>query len=192
MTNPHPPTPPRSSRLWQEIAGLAQSLIMGAVLALILQLLIQPTVVYGQSMEPSLHENERVIVDKVSYHLGVPSRGDIVVFPVEDEPLPLIKRVIGLPGDTVEINHSQVRVNGVALREPYVSGPTVGDMAPVRVPEGSVFVMGDNRAWGGSLDSRRLGSIPLTQIIGRARWAYWPPASWGILRGPTPDAHPAR
>jgi len=177
------PLPPRKRGLWNEIVELGQSILLGMLLALALQIVIQPTLVYGQSMEPSLHDNERVIVDKVSYHIGLPSRGDIVVFPVEGEPLPLIKRVIGLPGDTVEVRESRVWVNGVALDEPYVSGPTVGNTRMVHVPEGSVFVMGDNRAAGGSLDSRRLGPIPLNKLIGRARLAIWPPAVWGILPG---------
>ena len=175
------PVEPRKNQLWKEIVELGQSLILGALLALVLQIFIQPTIVYGQSMEPNLHENERVILDKVSYRIGEPSRGDIVVFPVKGEPLPLIKRVIGLPGETVEVRDGHVLVNGVALREPYVSGPTAGNTAPVRVPADTVFVMGDNRAPGGSLDSRRLGPIPLNKLVGRARLAYWPPSNLGIL-----------
>ena len=175
------PAERRKNPLWEMIVELGQSLILGALLALVLQIFIQPTIVYGQSMEPNLHDNERVILDKVSYRIGEPARGDIVVFPVEGEPLPLIKRVIGLPGETVEIRDGRVLIDGVVLREPYASGPTFGNMAQVRVPPDTVFVMGDNRAPGGSLDSRRLGPIPLARIRGRARLAYWPPAAWGIL-----------
>lgn len=181
MLDTQPPSSPRRLRWWRETVELAQSLVMGVALALILQIFIQPTIVYGESMEPSLHDQERVIVDKVSYRIGLPARGDIVIFPVEGEPLPLIKRVIGLPGDTVEVRAGQVLVNGVALREPYVSGPTAGDMARVHVPEDTVFVMGDNRAPGGSLDSRRLGPIPLNKLTGRARLAIWPLNSIGLL-----------
>jgi len=175
------PVEPRKNSLWKEIVELGQSLILGALLAMALQVVIQPTIVYGQSMEPSLHDYERVILDKVSYRIGTPARGDIVVFPVKGEPLPLIKRVIGLPGETVEVRDGRVLVNGVALKEPYVSGPTVGNMAPVLVPANTVFVMGDNRAPGSSLDSRRLGPIPLNKLVGRARLAYWPLADVGIL-----------
>ena len=183
MSEIQPPVLPRKRGLWIEIVELGQSILLGMLLALALQIVIQPTLVYGQSMEPSLHDNERVIVDKVSYHIGLPSRGDIVVFPVEGEPLPLIKRVIGLPGDRVEVRDGRVLVNGVTLNEPYVSGPTAGNTPAVHVPDGTVFVMGDNRAPGGSLDSRRLGPIPLTKLVGRARVAIWPPAVWGILPG---------
>lgn len=178
------PVEPRQSPLWQAIVELGPSLILGALLALALQIFIQPTIVYGQSMEPNLHDQERVILDKVSYRLGEPARGDIVVFPVEGEPLPLIKRVIGLPGETVEVRDGRVLVNGAALREPYASGPTFGNTAPVRVPPDMVFVMGDNRWPGGSLDSRRLGPIPLTKITGCARLAYWPPSNASILSSP--------
>jgi signal peptidase I len=177
------PVEPRRNLVWKEIIELGQSLILGALLALALQIFIQPTIVYGQSMEPNLHDNERVIVDKVSYHVGVPARGDIVVFPVEGEPLPLIKRVIGLPGETVQVRDGRVLVDGVVLREPYISGPTFGNMNLVRVPPDAVFVMGDNRTPGGSLDSRRLGPISLAEITGRARLAYWPPSAWGLLSG---------
>jgi signal peptidase I len=175
------PVEPRKNQLWKEIVELGQSLILGALLAMALQVVIQPTIVYGQSMEPSLHDDERVILDKVSYRSGTPARGDIVVFPVKGEPLPLIKRVIGLPGDTVEVRDGRVLVNGVALEESYVSGPTAGNMAPVRVSADAVFVMGDNRAPGGSLDSRRLGPISLSKLVGRARLAYWPLTDVGLL-----------
>jgi signal peptidase I len=113
MSETQAPVPPRKRGLWNEIVELGQSILLGMLLALALQIVIQPTLVYGQSMEPSLHDNERVIVDKVSYHIGLPSRGDIVVFPVEDEPLPLIKRVIGLPGDRYK---SAGRVRSTTLR----------------------------------------------------------------------------
>ena len=182
-TEPPSPVGSRKNQLWKEIVELGQSLILGIVLAMVLQIFIQPTIVYGQSMEPNLHDQERVILDKVAYHIGTPTRGDIVVFPVKGEPLPLIKRVVGLPGETVEVRGGRVLVNGVALKEPYVSGPTVGNMAPVLVPANTVFVMGDNRAPGSSLDSRRLGPIPLNKLVGRARLAYWPLADVGILNG---------
>ncbi len=178
---PLSPAGPRKNQLWKEIAELGQSLVLGLVLAMVLQIFIQPTIVYGQSMEPNLHDQERVILDKVAYHIGTPARGDIVVFPVKGEPLPLIKRVIGLPGETIEVRDGHVLVNGVVLKEPYASGPTVGNMAPVLVPADTVFVMGDNRAPGGSLDSRRLGPISLDKLVGRARLAYWPLADAGIL-----------
>jgi signal peptidase I len=180
------PVEPSKSSVWKEIVGLGQSLILGVLLAMALQIFIQPTIVYGQSMEPSLHDQERVILDKVSYRIGARARGDIVVFQVGGEPLPLIKRVIGLPGETVEIRDGRVVVNGVALREPYTSGPTPGRMNPVSVPPDMVFVMGDNRMAGSSLDSRRLGPIPLTNITGQARLAYWPPTEWGVFQGAPP------
>ncbi len=183
MFPPVQPDLPRKRTLRKAFLDLGQSLAFGVVLALVLQLVVQPTIVFGQSMEPSLHENERVIVDKVSYRISLPSRGDIVIFPVAGEPLPLIKRVIGLPGDIVQVQDGKVWVNGAVLDEPYASGPTEGNTQAVQVPEGAIFVMGDNRKFGGSLDSRRLGPIALDKIIGRASLAFWPPANWGKLPG---------
>jgi signal peptidase I len=88
-----------------------------------------------------------------------------------------------LPGETVQVRNGHVLVNGIVLRERYASGPTVGNTSLVRVPMDAVFVMGDNRSPGGSLDSRRLGPIPLNKLIGRARLAFWPPSDWSILDG---------
>jgi len=151
------------------------------------------------SMKPTILEGDRVFVNKLAYDLkvpfttfhlaewGNPQRGDVVVFYSPHDGTRLVKRVIGLPGDTVEIRAGQVLVNGIVLREPYASGPTAGNVAPVHVPEDTVFVMGDNRAPGGSLDSRRLGPIPLTKLMGRARLAIWPITSFGLLNSiPSP------
>jgi signal peptidase I len=155
------------------------------IIALLINLLLaQATRVYGQSMEPNLHTDQRLVVEKVSYNrwwpLGGPQRGDVVVFRVDPNSDLLIKRVIGLPGDRVEIRSGQVSINGEPLDEPYISGPTYGDYGPVDVPPLHILVLGDNRGF--SNDSRAFGSLPLDSVIGRAWFSYWPPDQWGLLQ----------
>ncbi|HOG46453.1 MAG TPA: signal peptidase I [Anaerolineae bacterium] len=143
--------------------------------------LAQATRVEGQSMEPNLQDNQRLIIEKVSYHLHSPQRGDIIVLQLPSHNSdPLIKRVIGLPGETVEITNGQVLINGQVLNEPYLNQYTYQGMAPRAVPANEVFVLGDNR--GSSNDSRAFGFVPFSDIIGRAWFRYWPPLEIGPLR----------
>lgn len=136
-------------------------------------------------MEPSLHENQRVIVDMLSYRFREPRRGEIIILEVPNRPSgpPLIKRVIGLPGDRVEIHDGHVYVNGRQLDEPYLDQVTSGHMPSQCVPEEHVFVLGDNR--GSSNDSRYFGMVPYENILGRAWLCYWPPKDAGIFEQPT-------
>ncbi len=146
--------------------------------------LIQAFYIPSGSMLPTLAPDDRVLVNKVSYDLHDVNRGDLIVFSrpeeVGGEIDDLIKRVIGLPGDTVEVTHSVVYVNGLALDEPYLEKEvTFSDSGPVAVPAGTVFVMGDNRA--GSRDSRVFGPVPVEDIVGRAFFRIWPPSRAGFL-----------
>ncbi|MBW3666642.1 MAG: signal peptidase I [Actinobacteria bacterium] len=160
--------------------------------------LVQPFWIPSESMVPTIEVNDRVMVNKLAYELGEPQRGDVVVFrdPAEpdlDESIPeavirsvleavgvrtrgrddLIKRVIGLPGETVEIRGNRVLVDGAPLEEPYLDdGATMPDEGPFRVGEDEVFLMGDNRQF--SFDSRRFGPIGLEDVIGRAFVVIWP------------------
>ncbi|HYN89052.1 MAG TPA: signal peptidase I, partial [Ardenticatenaceae bacterium] len=119
----------------------------------------QPTRVDGTSMEPTLHSEERLIIEKVSYLLHVPARGDIVVLRLPGrESDPLIKRVVALPGEVVAVRNGRVYVDGAPLDEPYLNQLTSGFVAAQQVPEGHVFVLGDNR--GASNDSRIFGMVP--------------------------------
>jgi signal peptidase I len=140
--------------------------------------LAQSTYVHGQSMEPNLHPGQRLIVEKVSYRRG-PRRGDIVVIRLEEYEIPLIKRVVGLPGETVEIRDNRVYIDGEMLAERYLSGIDQHNYGPVRVPPSHVFVMGDNRNV--SSDSRVFGAVRLDQIVGRAWLTYWPIKEIGLL-----------
>jgi signal peptidase I len=143
------------------------------VIALLINLfLVQSTYVHGQSMEPSLHPAQRLIVEKVSYKLHIPRRGDIVVVDVEGYDIPLIKRVIGLPGETVEVRDNHVSIDGQMLDEQYLRDVIQEDYGPLRVAADHVFVMGDNR--GASNDSRYFGPVPIERVLGRAWLSYWP------------------
>ena len=143
------------------------------VLALIVHLfLAQATIVYGQSMEPNLHPNQRLIVDKLSYRLHAPQRNDIVVVDLPEMEEMLVKRIVALPGETVEVRGGTVYVNGVAIPEPYDHDLTAYDMAPLTLGPLAYFVMGDNR--GNSNDSRSFGPITRDEVVGRVWLRYWP------------------
>ena len=156
-------------------------------------------------MLDTIHVNDRVMVNKLAFQLGEPERGDIVVFrdpasPELDESIPeavirsvleavgirtrgqddLIKRVVGLPGETITVSDNQVHIDGVALEEPYLS-PTVvmPDAGPFDVGENEVFVMGDNRQF--SFDSRRFGTIDYEALVGRAFVIIWPVSNFSGL-----------
>ena len=175
----NPPFPVKQTSWLRE---LFETLLPAVAIVLAINLfLAQPRTVHGQSMEPNLHENQRVIVDLVSYHFRMPQRAEIIVLDLPQHNTdPLIKRVIGLPGDTVEIKNGSVYVNGQKLNEPYLDQITAGDMLPQIVPEAHVFVLGDNR--GSSNDSRYFGMVPFENILGRAWIRYWPPAQVGIFK----------
>jgi len=129
----------------------------------------------GRSMEPSLHNGERVMVNKLIYRFSEPDRGDIVVFPYPLEPQSMfIKRIIGIPGDKIMIRDGITYVNDVAIDEPYIYAKSFNDYGPTIVPEDRVFVMGDNRT--DSLDSRftQVGMISIDSIEGRVEFVYWP------------------
>ena len=146
---------------------LGETVLPAVVIAVLINLfLAQATRVYGHSMEPSLYTDQRLVVEKVSYRLHEPRRGDVVVLRMPERgPELLIKRVIVLPGETIEIRDNGVYVDGQLLDEPYISRKTGGTHGPLTVPEGYVFVMGDNRA--ASNDSRSFGAVPLERVVGR-------------------------
>lgn len=130
----------------------------------------------GHSMDPSLAHGEYLLINNLAYYLDEPERGDIIVFHHPNSDLNLIKRVIGLPGDQVEIANQQVKVNGVVLQEPYIQAePTYS--GSWTVPVGEYFVLGDNR--NSSSDSHTWQYLPKENIIGKAMIIYWPFADWG-------------
>lgn len=167
----------RSPRVTQ-----AEHVALGLLLAVFLVVFVmQGFRVSGDCMEPHLATGERVLAYKLAYALHGPRRGDIVIFEYPKDPSQTyVKRVIGLPGDTVGIKSGQVFVDGRCLPEPYRVYAAHGDMAPQLVPHESYFVMGDNRDV--SDDSRYWGDLPRQDIIGRAVARYWPLQHCQILR----------
>jgi signal peptidase I len=141
----------------------------------------------GPSMEPSFYTGQRVIVSRVNYMIGDPQRGDIMVFHSPQSPAdspPLIKRVIGLPGETVEIRDQQVYVDGGLLNESYINelnSTSGGSNSQVMLGPNQYYVMGDNRNH--SRDSRFFGPVSRSAIIGEALVRYWPPQDWALLHG---------
>ena len=172
---------PSRSLLWRLLREVVETVIPAVLIAIFITLfLAQATQVYGQSMEPNLHPGQRLIVEKISYRFHPPRRGDIVVLRLpEQRGNFLIKRVIGLPGEAIEIHDQQVFIDGHPLIEPYLSQPIRHSMSPRRIPEDSVFVLGDNRGF--SNDSRSFGPLLLSNVIGRAWIRYWPPDQVGLV-----------
>jgi signal peptidase I len=168
--------------LWRGLVELGETVLPAIVIAVLINLfLAQATRVYGSSMEPNLHTDQRLVVEKVSYRLHNPRRGDVVVIRMPERgPELLIKRVIGLAGETLEARDGVVYIDGQPLDEPYLVRKTSGNYGPTTVPEGNVFVMGDNR--GASNDSRIFGPVPLDRVVGRAWVSYWPIESLGIVQ----------
>jgi signal peptidase I len=192
--DPHEARPATGSA-WKNVRETVLDLTrFGAVTALVLTFVAQPMRVEGTSMLPNLHDGERIVVNKFLYPLdGWPSerlslgrparRGDVVVLYYPNEPSTrYVKRVIGVPGDTVRIDGGRVYVNGEPIAEPYLSPRytrLAEPMRETRVREHHYFVMGDNRD--NSSDSRAWGLVPERYIIGKAVLRFWPPSAAGTL-----------
>lgn len=169
----------RHSGFLRNLADILETLVLSVLLFVSINLVSARIRVDGASMEPTLVSGEYVVVDRVSYRLGSPQRGDIIIFHYPLNPKEeYIKRVIGLPGDEVEVKNNAVYVNGQLLDESYLKITT--DYAGTwRVPESRLFVLGDNR--NNSSDSHDWGTVPMDYVVGKAILVYWPPPSWGLI-----------
>ena len=175
-----------SPALRSEILEYVQAFAIAIVLAaFIITFIAQSFVVEGSSMEPSLHNRERLLVNKLVYRFKEPQRGDVVVFRYPANPKrKFIKRIIGVPGDVVEVRDGHVILNGQVLEEDYTMDLTFGTFGPEVVPPGHYFVLGDNR--NNSDDSRfpDVGFVPRANIVGKAFVTWWPPGEIGLVRTP--------
>jgi signal peptidase I len=182
VDHPNSTEPSRSSLghgFWRRLSSRREN-IQTIVLAVFLALLIRSFVAEARyipsgSMEPTLRIDDRLIVEKLSYEFQQPERGQVIVFmPPKRTNIDqaFIKRVIGLPGDTIEVKNGKVILNGAALNEPYTAAPPAYVLPRQQVPPGHFFVMGDNR--NNSFDSHLWGFLPRQNVIGRAIFRFWP------------------
>lgn len=160
-----------------------------AIFLFIYLLVLQPHKIKGDSMQPNFPDGEFLLTDKVSYRFGEPQRGDVVVFEAPGaRGEEFIKRVLGLPGEKIQVKGNRVYINGRLLKELYLpdslatpAGNFLKEGAEVLIPEGHFVVMGDNR--GASSDSRSWGFVSKEKITGRAWLIYWPPQKMGVIKG---------
>ena len=183
---------------------ILETIVLTVLIFLLVRAVVQNFKVEGHSMEPTLYDGQYLLINKALYWqldlkpvadlwpalvtsegstvnlFRAPSRGDVIVFKAPQSPeRDFIKRIIGLPGERVEIRNGKVFVNGRALSEPYIKDPPLYEMPLLVVPDGSYFVLGDHR--NNSSDSHVWGVVPRDNIVGAAWISYWPPAKWGII-----------
>jgi len=158
------------------------TVVIAAAVFALLRLTVQSYTVVMSSMEPNFQQGDCIMVSKVSYHSSGPQRGDVIIFnPPFDSQFPFIKRVIGLPGEIVEIKDGKVSINGTTLEEDeYIAAQPNYTMSATQVPENEYFVLGDNR--NNSTDSSQGWTVPRNNIIGRAWFVYWPPSKLGGVK----------
>jgi signal peptidase I len=202
---PTPPqAPPTAVKPSSSVGAAVWELVQVFGLALLMVILIRNVVqnyrIDGVSMEPNFHDGQFLIVNRYAYCPGIhieipivnipiwektwcvrqPKRGEVIIFEYPRDPdRDFIKRVIGLPGDTVEVRSGEVYVNGARLDEPFGPNPGSYSAPPVTVGPNEVFVMGDNR--NNSSDSHLWGPLPLSYVIGKALVSYWPPRHWSVV-----------
>ena len=178
----------RRSALYRSLLEIPVILLISfaLVFGFVRPVIASPYKIPTESMVPTIEVQDRILVNKLAYDLESPKRGDIVFFedPVGGDK-PLVKRVIGLPGDEIEIRDGELLLNGDPQEEPYLAEklcdpdlPLTCSFGPVTVPEGHVFVMGDNRTH--SVDSRFFGPVPEEDLIGEALVRFWPPGHAGL------------
>ena len=185
------PTPEKGffENLGSHIIDFIETLVVfGAIFALIYLFVAQFHKVSGSSMFPTLHDGDYLVTEKISYRLGNPSRGEVIVLKnPRDESQDFIKRIIAIPGDTIRVENNQVFVNGGVISEPYLptdtqtrSGAFLTEKNTVKAGANQYFVLGDNRSH--SSDSREWGAVTKKEIVGKAFFRYWPPQRVGLLK----------
>lgn len=163
---------------------------VGSIFIVIYLYIAAPHQIKGASMNPTLLNGQYILTSKIAYKFSPIKRGDVVVFASPKNPnIDFIKRIIGLPGDRVMVKAGQVYVNDTALHEDYIAGETkvfegkfIQEGMEIVVPEGEIFVLGDNRPR--SSDSREFGTVPISNIIGKVIYRYFPPDKMGLIKNP--------
>lgn len=170
---------PEGMKWGQIVLDIVETVVLALVLFLGINAVSARVRVDGFSMNPTLLDGEFVLVNRLAYRTGDMQRGDIIVFRSTTSPdLDLIKRIIGLPGDIISVQNGQVIINSQVLSEPYIAAaPNYNGQW--QVPEGNLFVLGDNR--NDSSDSHQWGLLPFDNIVGKAIIIYWPPPDWNII-----------
>ena len=165
--------PTTTDQGWQIARELMETVVLSLIIFFVIRLGVQNYRIESHSMDPNFAENQFVLVNKLSYRFGEPQRGDVVVFHNPNNTREdYIKRVVGLPGDTLELVDGNVYVNGSLLEEPLIHEPTWGLMGQVVVSPDHLFVMRDNRT--NSRDSRNFGELPMDLVVGKAWLRIWP------------------
>ncbi|MBN1991792.1 MAG: signal peptidase I [Anaerolineae bacterium] len=185
---PEPESPSGWQTAWAVLREVGETIILTLIIFFLIQTVIRNFRVVGTSMVDNLHDGQYLIIDKLTYSkllretLGWsgPRHGDVVVFEPPSHPgEDYVKRIVGLPGETIEITGGKIYINGQELPEPFQPKTPAYQLAPQVVPEGHVYVLGDNR--NNSNDSHNWGPLPIENIVGRAWISYWPPHEWGVI-----------
>ena len=172
---------------WDFIEAIVFAL---AIFVVVYLFLFQPNQVKGSSMHPTFKDGQFIFTDKISYRMGVPKRGEVIVFKDPKNPdIDFIKRIIGLPGETVKISEGRVYINGQVFDESNYLATDVftgsesylSDNQEIQIPEGKYFVMGDNRSH--SSDSRDFGPVMPSEFVGKVFFRYWPIPDFGKIEG---------
>ncbi len=179
----------KPSELWEWTKSIGTALV---IVLIIHFFIFNLSTVKGQSMEPTLIDGEWLFINKIGYLIGGPDRGDIVILKDPNNNLGfrefLVKRIVGLPGETVEVSNGKLYIDSIEQNEPFTNIEIQdGSYGPVVIPEGEFFVMGDNRHRLASTDSRIFGTVPEKLIKGKAQFVMWPVDKIGGLYGTLPE-----
>jgi len=183
-----PAAPDITERIKKEALEWAKSIVTAVVIALVLRAtVVQSNVIPTGSMSPTIEPKDRVFTNRFIYRFRQPERGEIIVFRPTEMAMqmcgtkePLLKRVVGLPGDTIGVHNGNVYINGAVYDEPYLPSPLHYEMQDIKIPDKMIFAMGDNR--NNSCDSHYWGPLPIKNIQGKAFVRFWPPNRVGALR----------
>ena len=177
---PAAPVSKSGSHARSAILEVVETIVMTLLIFAAVRLMVQNFRIEGNSMEPNLHNGQYLIIEKLSYRFGTPQRGDVIVFHYPSNPKrDFIKRIIGLPGETVEIHSGQIMIDGNSIDEAYLPNMGTYNWGPGVVGADEYFVLGDNR--NNSSDSHSWGMLPRDLIIGKAWFTYWPVSAWGVI-----------